>query len=107
MAALFDFMEPPRRPWEVEPAKPAVPASVPLRDPTVHPDEAPRLNEQCRAILVRLQAGRATNHDLAGIALNYRARVSDLRGIGYRIDVIERDRKTGVSVYALRAESTR
>ena len=104
MAGLFDFMAPPKRPWEVEPTRPAPPDSIPLRDPTVHPDEAPRLNAQSLAILERLRTGPATNRDLAAIALNYRARVSDLRGVGYVIDVRDRNRKTGESTYVLVSE---
>ena len=36
-------------------------------------------------ILGRLQCGPATNRELAGLALNYRARISDLRVLGFDI----------------------
>ena len=67
----------------------------------VPPEERQRLSTQCRAILARLQAGPATNRHLSDIGLNYRARVSELRQHGYNVQVIERDTKTGRSVYAL------
>lgn len=45
-----------------------------------------RLSAQCRAILARLERGAATNAELAGMALKYTSRVSDLRAVGYVID---------------------
>lgn len=63
--------------------------------------EAPRLSKQCREILARLRAGRATNNELAQIALKYTGRVSDLRKAGHDIRVVRSDRATGLTVYAL------
>ena len=77
------------------------PADIPARDPSVHPTEAPRLSRQCREILDRLRKGKASNKELATIALNYRARVSDIRAVGYEIVCVSHDRKSGLAVYEL------
>ncbi len=71
------------------------------RDPRVIAVEAVRLSRQSREILDRLERGPATNKELAGIALKYTSRTSDLRLAGYDVRVIERDHKTGLAVYAL------
>ena len=63
--------------------------------------EAPRLNRQCMEILARLQQGRASNRELSQIALNYRARVSELRQHGITVKCVERDRQTGLSFYEI------
>ena len=64
--------------------------------------DRPRLNRQCLKILARLREGPATNRELAEIALNYRARTSDLRNAGYTIDC---ERKPGgKSIYTLKGE---
>lgn len=91
-AFLFDTSEPGRNQYgyPIEP-----------RDPHVHPEEAPRLSRQCRAILSRLKEGPATNAELAKIALKYSGRTSDLRAAGCIIDVIERDHKSGYVLYRL------
>jgi 23S rRNA C2498 (ribose-2'-O)-methylase RlmM len=68
---------------------------------TVDPVEVPRLSRQCALILERLRIGTVTNHELAAIALKYTGRISDLRAAGYRIDVIERDRVSGLVRYSL------
>lgn len=74
-----------------------------LRDPAVrHGPEAQRLNRQCRTVLAMLQVGPCSNRDLASVALKYTSRISDLRGAGYRIAVVERDTRTGLAMYALR-----
>lgn len=65
-------------------------------------EERPRFNKQCREILSRLQAGPATNNELNAMAINYRARISDLRKCGYTIRNFDRCRKTGVSWYELK-----
>ena len=65
------------------------------------PTEAPRLSKQCREILARLRSGRATNNELAQIALKYTGRISDIRKGGHDIRVLRQDRATGVTVYAL------
>lgn len=64
--------------------------------------ERKRLSRQCEAILERLQRGTASNSELAAMALNYRARVSDLRAAGYTIEVVERNHDTGLNFYELR-----
>ena len=37
------------------------------------------MSKQCRAVLERLQRGPATSRELCYIAINYRARISELR----------------------------
>ncbi len=70
------------------------------RDPHVQPQDRPRLRGQNAAILKRLRRGPATNRELAAFALNYRARVSDLRAAGY---VIQCDQMAGgLSWYELK-----
>lgn len=69
-----------------------------------HPAEQQRVSGQSLAILRRLQQGPATNRELAGISLKYTSRISDLREAGYDVRVIERDHKTGRTVYALKGE---
>ena len=69
------------------------------RDPHTHPADVSRLTGQNAAILARLQRGPATNVELAGIALKYTSRVSDLRKAGYRVEC-ERG-VGGVTVYEL------
>lgn len=72
------------------------------RDTHLVPDERPRLSGQNQAILERLRRGPATNRQLMSIALNYRARISDLRAHGYDVQVAERDHKTGYTLYELK-----
>lgn len=73
-----------------------------LCDKSVHPDEAPRLSRQCQEILSRLERGRATNQELAQIALKYTSRISDLRANGFQVEVVERDHATGLVWYEWR-----
>jgi hypothetical protein len=75
--------------------------AIPPCDPKVTPTEAKRLSRQCQEILSRLQTGPATNVALAGIALKYTSRISDLRAAGHDVRVIERSHETGVTVYRL------
>lgn len=65
-------------------------------------DETARLSRQCQQILDRLRKGQASNRELAGYALKYTGRVSELREAGHDIQVVSRDRKTGLTYYALR-----
>jgi len=54
--------------------------------------------------LARLQQGRASNRELAAIALKYTGRISDLRkpsAGGHKIVVVERNRETGLTWYEL------
>lgn len=62
---------------------------LPATDPNVRPADAPRLSRQNAAVLARLMRGPATNAELAGIALKYTSRVSDLRKAGFT--VVEND----------------
>jgi len=87
---LFDAV-----PAEVQPP-PAIPVNV-----TVDQREAKRLSAQSRRILERLQHSPATNSELAAMALNYRARISELRQAGYPVEVFDRDFSTGVAKYRL------
>lgn len=64
-------------------------------------EERPRLAHQCGAILERVARGRVTNSELARMALNYRARISELRQAGHDVRVVERNRKTGLVWYGL------
>jgi hypothetical protein len=66
-----------------------------------HPVERKRLSAQGQRILARLQSGTATNFELSGIGLNYRARISELRQAGYPVRVKDRNFTTGVTVYIL------
>lgn len=77
---------------------PVVPVSQALAPATRR-----RLSRQAEAMLARLQAGPATNRELVGIGLNYRARISDLRAAGYDVVVQSHDHGTGLVVYVLRA----
>lgn len=63
--------------------------------------DSPRLNAQCQAILERLRKGRASNQELSSMALNYTARISELRNAGYLIPCVDRNRETGLSWYEL------
>ena len=63
--------------------------------------EKVRLSEQCGVILRRLEIGPVTNSELSRIALNYTARLSDLRHKGFDVRCIYRDRSSGLSTYKL------
>lgn len=76
-------------------------ADIASRCPSLQ-QESPRLNAQCRAILARLREGPASNVELSGMALNYTARISDLRRTGFTIACVGRDRKAGTSWYELK-----
>lgn len=81
----------------------APPKPLKLSDPKVRGTvETPRLTNQCQKILERLQRGPATNKELADLSLKYTGRISDLRASGYAVEVLSRDRKTGVTIYHLK-----
>jgi hypothetical protein len=61
----------------------------------------PRISRQCRLIVDRLRRGRATNAELAVIALKYSGRISEIRQAGYDVRCVSHDHATGVAVYAL------
>jgi len=64
--------------------------------------EKARLSRQCEEILMALGKGRVSNHALVEeFALNYRARISDLRKRGHDIRVVYRNYNTGRVLYAL------
>jgi hypothetical protein len=75
-------------------------------DPKVPPEAARRLSAQCEAILHRLRRGPATNAELAGIALKYTGRLSDLRAAGFTIRCTTVDAKAGVYRYELTGGSS-
>ena len=56
-------------------------------DPQLVPEDKPRLNRQCHAILARLREGTASNTQLVTIALRYSARIKELRDHGYAIEM--------------------
>jgi hypothetical protein len=60
-----------------------------------------KLSRQCLAILERLQAGPATNRELAEIALKYTGRLSELRQAGYGVQVLTHDKRSGLVTYRL------
>lgn len=71
-------------------------------DPNVvHQQEVRRLTGQNAAILKRLRLGPADNVELAGMALKYTSRISDLRAAGHRVEIIQRNSANGVNVYKL------
>jgi len=65
-------------------------------------EERERLSAQADRILAALQTGPQTNSALAGMALQYNARIYELRHKGYNVVCASRDHSTGVSVYELR-----
>jgi hypothetical protein len=69
--------------------------------PTLSAPERRRLSSQCERILALLHRGPATNRQLSDLALNYKARVSDLRKAGYRVECVDRNTRTGFSRYRL------
>ena len=72
---------------------------LPPTDSHVHPADERRLTGQNAAILKRLRQGKASSLTLAGLALKYSSRVSDLRKHGY---VIHCDRmQDGPHLYTL------
>jgi hypothetical protein len=75
--------------------------AFPPCDPAVPEAARSRLSRQCLAILGRLRQGRATNQELALIAIKYTSRVSDARKAGYDIRCVGLDHQTGVAWYAL------
>lgn len=77
-------------------------AAVRMTPAVQAPVERRRLSRQCDAILDRLRDGPATNVELAGFALKYTSRISDLRRAGFAIDCERRDAVTGLTWYRLR-----
>jgi hypothetical protein len=91
MGGLFDeFPGPELSQYGAIPVNRTVPAAA-----------VPRLSRQCEEILDRLRRGRRTNAELAGIALKYTGRLSEIRQAGYDVRVVEKDVASGVHVYAL------
>ena len=77
------------------------PAVLPRDSHIADPPECKRLSGQSQRILARLQQGPASNAELAAISLKYTSRISDLRKAGYHVEVIERSRVTGWTLYQL------
>lgn len=75
---------------------------VPLAptDTNVLPEDVARLSKQCQLILAKLKTGPCTNYELAGVALKYTSRISDLRKHGFNVRMTER-RKDGTTIYEL------
>lgn len=73
-----------------------------LTPPSRGPEHA-RLSAQNAAIVQRLLQGPATNHELSQLALNYRARISEIRKAGWVLKIQSRDYDTGRVVYVLEA----
>lgn len=74
-----------------------------MADPKVRDsEETPRLSAQCQLILDRLKRSRATNKELAALSLKYTSRISDLRASGYDVIVVDRDHKSGLTIYELK-----
>lgn len=82
---------------------PGAPDAIPVTH-AVAPVERRRLRRQCYTLLARLRLGPATNYELAAIACNYTARLSELRAEGFTIDLEARNRVTGHVTYRLVAE---
>lgn len=76
------------------------PLFAPPRDPNVASTDVARLSGQNLAIYRRLQQGPATNKELAGMALKYTSRLSDLRAAGFTI-AAKRVGDEGCVVYSL------
>jgi hypothetical protein len=74
---------------------------VVLASPTLERRERRRLSKQNAEILARLQRGSASNSELAEMALNYRARISELRQAGFNVECFDRNRETGYARYRI------
>ena len=73
-------------------------------NPTVEEADKPRISKQAQQIYDRLLAGAVLNTDLAKIALQYNARIYEIRkhlaGSGKTVEIIER-LDGGVNRYAI------
>lgn len=74
----------------------------PPTDRNVDPQDVPRLSGQNQQILRELLRGPCTNTQLAGIALKYTSRISDLRKKGY--DIRNKRLQNGLTLYYLEKE---
>ena len=72
------------------------------RDPNVDVQDVPRLTGQNALVLDALREGPKTNKQLAFLSLKYTSRISDIRAAGYDVYIVERNHKTGLTLYALR-----
>lgn len=72
---------------------------APVTDPTVVPEDKPRIARLCRVVLERLQTGPAYSHELATITHRFGARLADLREAGY--DIQTQRLPGGVYLYSL------
>lgn len=65
-------------------------------------DEKKRTGTQCDAILTRLREGTVTNFELSEISLKYTGRISDLRKDGHVIEIVHRNKVSGLTLYRLK-----
>ena len=69
-------------------------------DPSVAPDDVPRLTGQCARLLAMLQRGPVRNTEMMACGMfKYTSRISDLRRYGYRI--VCEPQGGGLSLYRL------
>lgn len=71
----------------------------------VLPDEVPRLANEQRLVLERLQRGPVTNVELVSLSLRYGARIHELRQLGYQITTKRTSVRKGVTTYTLEEET--
>ena len=90
-----------RLPLFEQPVQPYTP-EVSFLNPSVPEEARPRLSKQCQKVLERLQQGRASNRDLSAIAMQYNARIYELRHAGYVVECVDEDKKTGMAFFELR-----
>lgn len=86
-----------------EPRQTTIEEAITPCDPHITPEEVPRLSRQCSLVLERLRQGPATNDELATISRKYTSRISDLRSAGHDVEAFDRNHKTGVCWYRLKA----
>lgn len=67
----------------------------------VLPDEVPRLANQQKLVLERLQRGPATNVELQSLSLRYGARIHELRQLGHQITTKRTSVREGITTYTL------
>ena len=71
----------------------------------VLPDEVPRLANEQRLVLERLQRGPVTNVELVSLSLRYGARIHELRQLGYQITTKRTSVRKGITIYTLEEET--
>lgn len=77
-----------------------------LVNPSVAPDDEDRISDQAQRVYARLKHGPATNIELHNIALQYNARIYEIRRFftehapGWEVHIISK-RTDGVNVFAI------